>query len=159
MISVRRIRMGEGELFKQVRLAALKEAPYAFSSTYEGALKRSPESWQEQADHSAQGGERATFLAFSYDKPVGVAALYQRESEPCIGELLQVWVAPEYRASAAAPLMNVVFEWAEENGYRSIIAAAKRDNQRAIAFYLRCGFKQVEADPQSPEEIMLEKLV
>jgi len=61
MISVRRIQIDEGELFKRMRLTALCESPFAFASTYETALRRSPESWSEQANSTAQGSERCTF--------------------------------------------------------------------------------------------------
>jgi ribosomal protein S18 acetylase RimI-like enzyme len=156
MISVRRIQTGEGELFRQARLDALSEAPYAFSSTLASALKRSPESWQEQADRSARGRERATFLAFSDGLAVGIAALYQREGVPGAGELLQVWVAPVYRASAAAPLMDAVFAWAGENGYRSIVAEVKKDNYRALSFYSRCGFKRSDNNTgENQDEVVL----
>lgn len=54
MIS-RRLKMGEGVLYKEVRLASLKDSPEAFSSSYGDALGRSEESWREQADASAVG--------------------------------------------------------------------------------------------------------
>jgi hypothetical protein len=75
MISVRRIQIGEGDLFKRIRLASLRESPSAFASTYESALNRSSESWSEQADSTAQGSDRSTFIAFSGDSPIGIAAL------------------------------------------------------------------------------------
>ena len=65
MITTRRIRPGEVQLFKSLRLRALQDAPYAFSSTYEAALQRTDQSWQEQAERTAQGMDRATFIAFS----------------------------------------------------------------------------------------------
>jgi hypothetical protein len=73
MISVKRIQIGEGELFKRMRLTALRESPFAFASTYEAAPRRSPESWREQADSTAQGSERSTFIALSDASPIGVA--------------------------------------------------------------------------------------
>ena len=101
MILVRRIQIGEGELFKLMRLTALYESPSAFASTYEAALRHSPESWSEQADSTARGSDRATFIAFSDDSPIGIAALYRTE-ENDVGELLQMWVSPEYRGKRVA---------------------------------------------------------
>jgi len=37
MISVRPLQIDEGELFKQMRLASLRESPSAFASTYKAA--------------------------------------------------------------------------------------------------------------------------
>ena len=110
MISVRRIQTGEGELFKRMRLTVLCESPFAFASTYEAALRRNPESWSKQADSTAQGSDRSTFIAFSDDSPVGIAALYRIEEENDVGELLQMWVSLEHRGKGVArELMEAVF--------------------------------------------------
>jgi ribosomal protein S18 acetylase RimI-like enzyme len=141
MKTLRRIRIGEGELFKQMRLTSLRESPSAFGSTYESALRRSPESWSEQSDSTAQGSDRATFIAFSSDSPIGIAALY-RNGETDTGELLQVWVSPEYRGQGIAiDLMDAVFQWAGENNFQTIVATVAKDNTRALRFYQKYGFK------------------
>lgn len=148
MIKIRRLRIGEAELFKQVRLMALQDAPYAFSSTYAAALGRSPESWREQADSTAQGPDRATFIAFSQDAPVGMAALYRREDQPEVGELIQVWIMAEYRGTALArDLMDAVFKWAGENHFRRVLAGLNRENARALKFYTRYGFSILDESP------------
>jgi hypothetical protein len=44
------------------------------------------------------------------DRPVGLAALYRDEEDPNLGELFQMWVAPEVRGgSVAADLLFEVF--------------------------------------------------
>jgi RimJ/RimL family protein N-acetyltransferase len=145
MFSVRRIHMGEGDLFKQIRLSSLFESPSAFSSTYESAMKRTPESWQEQADKSAEGSDRATFLLFSEDAPIGIAALYRVVNNLDTGEVIQVWVSPVYRGTGAAEiLMEAVFRWARENGFRRVLAGINQGNVRALRFYQRLGFSLVQ---------------
>jgi len=145
MISVRRLQVGEGELYKRVRLAALREAPFAFSTTYESALQRSPESWCEQADASAQGSDRATFIAFSDEAPIGMAAFYRDQERADTGEVLQVWVVPEYRGKGVAEaLMDAIFLWARKNGFRRVLAGVMRGNQRALNFYLKYGFRPLQ---------------
>ncbi len=142
LISIRRIRVGEGELFRQIRLDAVRESPAAFGATYESMLRRTPESWDEQADGSAQGPDRATFLAFSGGKPVGIMALYRIEEESDMGELLQVWVAPKVRGRAVADeLTDALFSWAGESGFRTVVAAVAKENSRALRFYEKYGFK------------------
>jgi len=147
MLIIRRIQIGEANLFKQVRLASLQEAPYAFLSTYESALRRSAESWREQADNTAQGSDRAAFFVFSGEAPVGIAALYRLPNQADVGELLQVWIAPEYRGKGAVwNLMDVLFEWASDNHFRTIIAKVARENARALRFYRNYGFALVDED-------------
>jgi ribosomal protein S18 acetylase RimI-like enzyme len=161
LITIRRILTGEADLFRQIRLKALQEAPYAFSSTYDAAMQRSAESWREQAESSVQGSDRATFIAFSGDIPVGITALYRREGQADTGEVLQVWVAPEFRGKRVAwDLMDVVFRWAGENNFRRIIAGVTKENPRALRFYSKYGFSVMdEASPEDSNIISLMKEV
>jgi RimJ/RimL family protein N-acetyltransferase len=141
MIIIRRIQVGETDLYKRIRLASLRDAPYAFSTTYESAAGRSAESWQTQADGTAQGDQRATFIAFSDDTPIGIAALYRIPDRADVGELLQVWVDPGYRGTQVTwDLMAAVFKWASDNDFRTIIAVITGGNERALKFYRKYGF-------------------
>ena len=145
MITIRRLQTGEVDLFKQVRLMALQEAPYAFPSTYANAAQRSAESWQEQADRSAQGPDRATFIVFADNAPIGMAALYRDEEKVDVGELLQVWVSPEYRGTRVVwDLMDEIFNWANENRFYRMIAGVTKGNARALKFYIKYGFSVLE---------------
>ena len=120
---------------------ALQEAPYAFPATYAAAVQRSAESWREQADRSAQGPDRATFIVFSDDLPVGMAALYRDEDKVDAGELLQVWVSPEYRGTRVIwDLLDEIFKWASENRFHKVIAGVTNGNARALKFYINYGF-------------------
>ena len=159
MISVRRIRIGEGDLFKQIRLMSLSESPYAFASTYESALNRSSESWREQADSTAQGSDRATFIAFSGDSPIGIVALYRDKERMDVGEVLQVWVSPEYRSKGVAiDIMDAVFRWAGENGFRAVLATIAKGNERALRFYQKYGFNVLDrASLDGPDDPVLIK--
>ena len=145
MITIRRIKIGESDLFKRIRLTALKDAPYAFSATYDSALQRSAESWREQADSSASGFDRATFIAFSDEAPIGIAALYRDKDKVHLGELLQLWISPEYRGtSVTQDLMDAVFQWAKENNFSKVKAEITKANSRALKFYFKYGFSILE---------------
>jgi GNAT superfamily N-acetyltransferase len=134
-----------------MRLTSLQDAPYAFPSTYDDAVGRSSESWREQAEGTAEGTDRATFLAFSDDVPIGMAALYRRDDKADVGDLLQVWVTPEYRGTNVAwDLMDFIFKWARENNFRRIIAGVTKVNNRALKFYAKYGFSII--DEPSPND-------
>jgi hypothetical protein len=120
---------GEGELFRTIRLESLLESPSAFSSTYESALNRSSASWSDQADSSARASNRATFVAFAGDSPIGIAALYRNTEKVETGELLQVWVSSEYRSKGVAlKIFDAVFHWAAVNDSRTIVASVAKGN-------------------------------
>jgi len=93
VIAVRRNQTGETALYKQIRLASLKSAPYAFETTYDSALQCSDEMWHASVQSTAQGSDEAIFLAFSAHLPVGIAALVRRKGQTDTGELMQIWLA------------------------------------------------------------------
>ncbi|RFC48955.1 MAG: N-acetyltransferase, GNAT superfamily (includes histone acetyltransferase HPA2) [Verrucomicrobia bacterium] len=140
----RRLKPGEWQLYRAVRLEALRESPGAFLSRYEDALGRSDESWAEQADSGAEGSDRATFVTI-VDRPVGVVSLYLDEVE--VGELLQMWVAPEVRGGAVAgELLMAVLGWAEGNGFAVVRTEVIGKNARALRFYEKFGFALCSGD-------------
>lgn len=144
MLTIRRLQPGEAALYREVRLAALRESPEAFATQHEEAAARSEESWRAQADGSATGPDRATFVALD-DGPVGLAALYREEAAPETGELIQVWVAPGSRGGeVAAGLIGAICEWAAANGFSQIRAEVMAGNARALGFYRKCGFVPAE---------------
>jgi RimJ/RimL family protein N-acetyltransferase len=145
VITIRRLQVGETDLFKQIRLTALKDAPHAFPTTYDAAIQRSAESWREQVERTTQGIDRATFIAFSDDIPIGMTALYRNEDKVDVGELLQVWVSAEHRGTHLAwDLMDAIFEWARKNSFRKVIAGVTKGNGRALKFYIKYGFSILE---------------
>ena len=140
MIITRRLNLGEGLLYRATRLEALRESPSAFASRYEDAITRSDQSWADQADASAVGSDRATFVAID-EQPVGLAALYRSESAPDVGELIQMWVAPGMRGgSVATDLLHAIFQWAGAQHFSCVSAEVMRDNFRALRFYEKFGF-------------------
>jgi putative hydrolase of HD superfamily len=144
--TIRRLRIGEGELYRRLRLESLNESPEAFASTYESASARSQESWSMQADASATCRHRATFVVLA-DQPIGLAALYRDETRPDEGELIQVWLSPESRGGTlATELMDAVFHWAASNGFETIRAEVTPANDRALRFYEKYGFVRQEVE-------------
>jgi ribosomal protein S18 acetylase RimI-like enzyme len=136
----RRLNPDEGDLYRAVRLEALRESPEAFSSRYEDAVVRSDQSWADQVHASATGSNRATFVTLE-GQPVGLAALYRDEKDTDVGELMQMWVAPEFRGgSVATELLLEVFRWAKSNGFAFVKAEVMRSNARALRFYEKFGF-------------------
>jgi len=140
MIDCRRATKNDVELFKEVRLKALKDSPDAFGSTYESALQRDHGSWRDQLFLTTTGGDRNTQFAFSGEQCVGIAALY-RETSLLEGELIMMWVDPEYRGTDAASLLvNDLLSWAKDSGLDTVYLEVTDSNARAIKFYTNLGF-------------------
>ena len=142
MLVVRRIRRGEGTLYRSLRLTSLAESPDAFSTTLESANARSLESWSEQADGAAVGQDRAVFIALCNDQPVGIAALYRDSEEEGLGEVVQVWVDSAHRGGpAAGELLDSLLTWARDSGFERLSAWINDENRRAARFFGKHGFE------------------
>lgn len=140
-IYVRRIKVGEGLLYKRMRLASLSDSQDAFSTTFESASRRGLDGWNEQADGTAVGIDRVTIFAFFSDEPVGIAALYRDDQDMDSGEVIQFWVDPAHRAGLVArKLIEELFSWAGKNNFERLFAWVEKGNERAIRFYQKYGF-------------------
>lgn len=158
--TVRRLNTGEAGLYRAARLESLRESPEAFATSYESALLRDDDSWRAQADASASGSDRATFVVLA-DRPIGLGAIYRDPDQPQEGDLMQVWVSPESRGGqVAADLMNALFGWAASNGFKTIRAEVPPNNLRALRFYEKQGFTKAEpqACPGGPNEQLTRKV-
>ena len=141
MIKIKRLLNHEVELFKDLRLSALKDSPFAFSASYEKSLTRNLESWKNQVKLSASGADKVTFIAFSGNKAIGRSSLYRHGDTVKSGELLQVWVDPSYRGQGVASnILLTIIEWAKDNDFDRIIATIGFENREVIPFYKRYGF-------------------
>lgn len=126
-------------LWRELRLASLRDAPYAFGSKLAD--------WEDAPEHRWRDRLEFPWLhvaALMEDRAVGVACGRLAE-EPGVAELMSFWVAPEVRGQdVAAMLVETVEQWASERGCGRLRLGVWSDNARAIAFYRRAGFTEVE---------------
>lgn len=144
-LRVRRIRAGEAEALRAVRLRALADTPLAFGSTHAREAAYPPERWEEWARESAAGPRRAWFLAVAEDAaagpPVGLAFAVIDADDPERAHLFSMWVAPEARGTGAAgALVDAVVAWIAARGARTLHTAVTIGNESAARFYARAGF-------------------
>ena len=161
MVTVRRIWLDEGTLYRNMRLASLADSPDAFSTTLESAKDRSLESWSEQADNAATGRDRAVFLAFIEDQPVGIAALYRDAEDQALGDVVQVWVAPAHRGrGVSGELLDALLSWARDSGFERLSAWVNGENRRAARFFEKHGFEMTgRTEPFRPGAAQVSRLM
>jgi GNAT superfamily N-acetyltransferase len=142
-VVVRRVGPDQWTVYREVRLAALAEAPYAFSSTFEREQAFSDDVWRQRLDSVAA----ATFLAWQGQEPVGTATgkIDDPEDEfavPGSWQLVGMWVGPAARRTGVADrLVEAVAQHAGEvGGARSLVLWVTEKNDRARRFYQRMGF-------------------
>jgi GNAT superfamily N-acetyltransferase len=144
---IRRVRADDWAAYRQVRLAALAEAPYAFSSTLAQESARDDAFWQERAAHGVP-----MFIAWQDGEPAGLAgAFVVRDEELPAGvarawHLVSMWVSPARRGSdLAGRLVEAVAGAARADGATRLILWVTEVNDRARAFYGRLGFSPTGA--------------
>ena len=143
MTTARQIKPDEWQLGRFVRLSALHDSPAAFSETYADAVAQPDDFWQGRAERGARGETSFSAIAFSGDDPIGMAVGIADQQDSSLGYLAAMWVAPEHRGTAAAPLLvNSVTSWAIAHGMKTLFAGVLKENHRAAAFYQKVGFTQ-----------------
>lgn len=92
-VEIRRVRSGEGDELRKLRLRALADAPGAFASTYAEA-SRPPEVWEEAARRRSEGEQESTFVAVDGRRWVGLVGAYRGQADATAVELVSLWTAP-----------------------------------------------------------------
>ena len=144
MLSAQRIRPEQWETLKTLRLAGLREAPHAFSATYESASQRTDAEWREMAHQRATSPDSCMYFVYEDDEPVGIAGGYRDAEQPGIVQLVSVWVTPEHRKIGAGQVVvEAVCAWATALPVPYLFAYVTATNARALRFYERIGFQPV----------------
>lgn len=148
-ISIRRIRPDEGPLLRELRLAALADAPRAFGQRHEEAALLPDAEWAATARAASTGERRAWFFAEDESKRVvGLVQGRRRPPRDCL--LFSMWVAPAARRHGVGrALVQGVADWGAGWGARNVILWVVAGNEEARAFYERIGFGVVTDGPDA----------
>lgn len=142
MASVRRIRPGDGERLRQVRLAALSDSPFAFSSTYGQESSISEAEWADRARGGSDGTERTTLIASDGNDVIGIIGGYRSQSDGPVIELVSMWIAPSARGKGIArELVEALLDWAKTAHVRAVeLWVTERASSPALKLYESAGF-------------------
>ena len=155
MISIRTVGEDEWERWREVRLAALAQAPEAFCSTLA--------EWTGTGDIEDRWRKRLVdvpynVLAYVEEEPAGmVSATAPQEGSV---ELISMWVAPVARgAGVGDALIAGVFTWAEQHWASSVALSVRIANHRAISLYARNGFVDSGITPDPDDKYPERRMV
>ena len=142
MLEIRSLESDDWPIWRELRLNALAEAPYAFGSTlaeWTGAGDRE-ERWRARL---AIPGARDLVVALD-GRPVGMASGVPAEEGAGV-ELISMWVSPLARGHGVGDLLiSTVQRWAAEQNAETLRLSVMPDNGRAIALYERHGFVRTD---------------
>ncbi|WP_432092381.1 N-acetyltransferase family protein [Streptomyces sp. bgisy100] len=135
MVSLRVLTVDDWPLWRDVRLAALAEAPEAFTARLADWGRGGEEQWRARLE--MPGAHHV--VALLDGRAVGVARGIPDGRGGC--ELRSVWVGPEARGHGVGDrLIEAVETWARQSGAGVLRLAVIPGNEPAVALYRRNGF-------------------
>jgi ribosomal protein S18 acetylase RimI-like enzyme len=152
LIVVEPITLQNLPLFKEVRLRALQEAPYAFGSTYAREAAFTDSEWAARL-HRWNGVGGVGFIAVDGGSPCGIAGTLVDEKNPERADLVSMWTAPSHRKTGVGrQLVNQVLEWAAERNVSALLLMVTSNNAGAIRFYEKLGFARTGRTEPYPND-------
>ncbi len=129
----------EWTVLREVRLAALRDSPAAFLSTYEDTKDRPEPSWRAWPD-------RGVALGVWLDgQPVGMVGVATMAETPRDADLFAMWVAPAARGTGAADaLVRGAIDWAVREACTTVKLEVAPGNERAEKLYERHQFVRTD---------------
>lgn len=156
MIEVRRLVPDDWALWRQVRLAALADAPYAYGSTLARERAFDETTWRSRL--SRDTGVAAVALAG--DRGVGAIGGHTPPGADAVS-LVALWADPASRGQGVGDaLVTDLVAWARETGWSQLRLQVVRTNTPARALFLRHGFaptgalEPLPSDPSVTTEFM-----
>jgi ribosomal protein S18 acetylase RimI-like enzyme len=136
VIELRVLTANDWMIWRELRLAALAEAPHAFGSQLEDWQGASEGRWRARLD--IPGSHNV--VAMIDGKAVGMASGVPTE-EDAVVELISMWVCPAARGRGVGDLLvQAVQQWAGGVKARVMRLAVAQGNDMAFALYRRNHF-------------------
>jgi ribosomal protein S18 acetylase RimI-like enzyme len=150
VIELRALTVDDWRQWRDLRLAALGEAPYAFGSTLADWRGAAEDRWRARLD-----GGSLNLLADLDGVPSGMVTGVPPGPDGT-AELISMWVAPTGRGRGVGDaLIGSVVRWSAEGGARRLALDVVADNGNAVGLYGRHGFVDVgEADEEGERRMI-----
>jgi GNAT superfamily N-acetyltransferase len=150
-VVVRRVAPDEWPAFREIRLAALADAPHAYLTTLTEAQAYPEQLWRDRIAANPH------FLAMVDGVAVGMTVVIAADNGR---EIVSVWVAPDARGRGVIEaLMDAAVGWAGDQGDAQLGLWVVEGNERAERAYARYGFSRsgrTQPVPGRPDEIEVE---
>lgn len=146
MIEIRELTADDWPTWRELRLAALAEAPYAFGSRLSDWQDAPETRWRERLGIP----DSYNLVAELDGRPVGMASGIPAEDDPDAVELISMWVSPAARGRRVGDrLVTAVVDRARDVGASRVLLAVAADNPAATALYHRNGFQDTDEPPRA----------
>ncbi len=132
------------EIFRRIRLEALRAEPDSFASSAVDWEKLSDDEWRQRITAGA------VFVAFRDGDPVGIMGLLRERASKMAhrATVVMVYMRESLRGSGLAKmLLERLIEHARSQGIRQLELSVSAENAKAIGFYSRQDFVKVGRIP------------
>ena len=159
MTLVREITADDWELMRDVRLAALSEAPYAFASTYAREAAFTEARWRGRFSERS-----VTFFAEREPAdggpasagPAGLSGVFVDDGA---ADLVSMWVRPSARGlGVGGALVAAAAAWARARDFGALYLWVTESNAPARRLYERCGFTATGQSQPLPSDPALAEI-
>lgn len=138
VIDVQAVGPDDWKAWRELRLAALAEAPYAFGSQLADWVDAPEQRWRERL--AVTGAYQV--IASIDGTPAGMAGGFPDNDS---AELVSMWVAPAGRGHGVGnALMTAIEDWARGTGATVLELSVVPGNDPAHNLYLRHGFEDTD---------------
>jgi GNAT superfamily N-acetyltransferase len=137
VIELREVTSDDWQEWRELRLAALADAPYAFGSQLADWVDAEESRWRARLELP---GAR-NVIAVLDGTPVGMASGVRSGDEEGVIELISMWIAPAGRGQGIGDrLMAQIEAWARAASAHTLKLSVVEGNKPAHALYLRSGY-------------------
>ena len=144
MLVIRMFHPHEWPLYRDLRLAALRDAPDAFGSTLALEEPATDDDWLARLTHGVASAHEHPLVAELDEVAVGLCWARIDASDVDTARLHQVWVRPDARRHGVAQaLLDAAIQWARQAGARTMALTVSAEP--AARMYRRAGFVDVGA--------------
>ncbi|WP_144145119.1 GNAT family N-acetyltransferase [Paraburkholderia sp. BCC1884] len=161
-LTVRRIAADQGAVFRELRTASLREAPYAFGATLEDALSADAASFDATAAEHAGSFIVTSFILYTEGHPAGLIEAHFEDTDARRAFVGELWVAPAVRHLRGGELLvDTAAAWLANESATEIYAWVADANRNAMRFYEALGFgptgehRRVARAPEQAESLLV----
>ncbi|MER9327142.1 GNAT family protein [Mesorhizobium sp. M0488] len=132
------------EIFKRIRLEALRTVPEAFASSAADWESLPDEEWRRRLTNTP------VVVSFQDQEPVGLMGLMRQQAGKMAhrATIVMVYLRGSERGGGhAVAMLNLLLDHARTLHIRQVELAVSAENQAAIRFYLREGFHEIGRIP------------
>ena len=149
--TVRQTIESDGEVLRRLRIASLKDAPYAFGAKLDEVLSKPAQAFHDTAARHSISETSTSFIAFVGAEAIGTVGAFFDQQPPNRAFICALWLSPQFRGNGRAhALVTVAIAWLVARGAGEVFAWVADNDATALALYRKVGFLPTTTNQSLP---------